>query len=105
MASGPSVIVDLAGLDGVGYSGLSVLLRLPRLRKWTRRSVDEAAENGKIGPGVVPGCAAAPCRPGYSVWSPAAGLLRCRSWPEPATARARSRLASTSCAGCLPQTE
>jgi anti-sigma B factor antagonist len=34
-ASGPSVIVDLAGLDGIGYSGLSVLLRL---RKWTRRS-------------------------------------------------------------------
>jgi anti-sigma B factor antagonist len=34
-ACGPSVIVDLAGLDGVGYSGLSVLLRV---RKWTRRS-------------------------------------------------------------------
>jgi anti-sigma B factor antagonist len=34
-ASGPSVIVDLTGLDGIGYSGLSVLLRL---RKWTRRS-------------------------------------------------------------------
>jgi anti-sigma B factor antagonist len=34
-ASGPSVIVDLAGLDGIGYSGLSVLLRL---RKWTRRN-------------------------------------------------------------------
>jgi anti-sigma B factor antagonist len=34
-ASGPSVIMDLAGLDGIGYSGLSVLLRL---RKWTRRS-------------------------------------------------------------------
>jgi len=33
--SGPSVIVDLAGLDVIGYSGLSVLLRL---RKWTRRS-------------------------------------------------------------------
>jgi anti-sigma B factor antagonist len=32
---GPSVIVDLAGLDGIGYSGLSVLLRV---RKWTRRS-------------------------------------------------------------------
>jgi anti-anti-sigma factor len=32
---GPSVIVDLAGLDGIGYSGLSVLLRL---RKWTQRS-------------------------------------------------------------------
>ena len=34
-ASGPSVIVDLAGLDGIGYSGLSVLLRV---RKWTRRN-------------------------------------------------------------------
>jgi anti-sigma B factor antagonist len=34
-ASGPSVIVDLAALDGIGYSGLPVLLRL---RKWTRRS-------------------------------------------------------------------
>jgi anti-sigma B factor antagonist len=32
--SGPSVIVDLAGLDGIGYSGLSMLLRL---RKWTQR--------------------------------------------------------------------
>ena len=35
VTSGPSVIVDLAGLDSIGYSGLSVLLRL---RKWTRRS-------------------------------------------------------------------
>jgi anti-sigma B factor antagonist len=34
-ACGPSVIVDLAGLDGIGYSGLSVLLRV---RKWTRRN-------------------------------------------------------------------
>ena len=34
-ACGPSVIVDLAGLHGIGYSGLSVLLRI---RKWTRRS-------------------------------------------------------------------
>jgi anti-sigma B factor antagonist len=34
-AFGPSVIVDLAGLDGIGYSGLSVLLRV---RKWVRRS-------------------------------------------------------------------
>src|SRR5580700_1959168 len=30
---GPSVIVDLADLEGIGYSGLSVLLRI---RKWTR---------------------------------------------------------------------
>jgi anti-sigma B factor antagonist len=34
-ACGPSVIVDLAGLDGIGYSGLSVLLRV---RKWTRQN-------------------------------------------------------------------
>jgi anti-sigma B factor antagonist len=34
-ACGPSVIVDLAGLDAIGYSGLSVLLRV---RKWTRRN-------------------------------------------------------------------
>jgi anti-anti-sigma factor len=34
-ACGPSVIVDLAGLEGIGYSGLSVLLRI---RKWSRQS-------------------------------------------------------------------
>ena len=34
-ACGPSVIVDLAGLESIGYSGLSVLLRI---RKWTRQS-------------------------------------------------------------------
>jgi anti-sigma B factor antagonist len=34
-ACGPSVIVDLAGLKGISYCGLSVLLRI---RKWTRRS-------------------------------------------------------------------
>ena len=34
-ACGPSVIVDLAGLDGIGYGGLSVLLRV---RKWIRRN-------------------------------------------------------------------
>ena len=34
-ACGPSVIVDLAGLDGIGYTGLSVLLRV---RKWTRKT-------------------------------------------------------------------
>lgn len=32
---GPSVIVDLTGLGGIGYSGLSMLLRV---RKWSRRS-------------------------------------------------------------------
>jgi anti-sigma B factor antagonist len=34
-ACGPSVIVDLAALEGIGYSGLAVLLRI---RKWTRAS-------------------------------------------------------------------
>jgi anti-sigma B factor antagonist len=34
-ACGPSVIVDLAGLEAIGYNGLSVLLRV---RKWARRS-------------------------------------------------------------------
>lgn len=34
-ACGAWVIVDLADLEGIGYSGLSVLLRV---RKWTRRS-------------------------------------------------------------------
>jgi anti-sigma B factor antagonist len=33
-ACGPSVIVDLSGLEGIGYIGLSVLLRV---RKWTRQ--------------------------------------------------------------------
>ena len=34
-ARGPSVVIDLAELDGIGYTGLSVLLRV---RKWTRQS-------------------------------------------------------------------
>jgi len=34
-ACGPSVIVDLAALDGIGYAGLAVLLRI---RNWTRHS-------------------------------------------------------------------
>ena len=33
-ACGPSVIVDLAGLESIGYSSLSVLLRI---RKWTQQ--------------------------------------------------------------------
>ena len=39
-ACGPSVIVDLAGLQSIGYSGLAVLLRI---RKWTRRSGGDLA--------------------------------------------------------------
>ena len=34
-AFGPSVIVDLTGLEGIGYGGLAVLLRV---RRWTRRN-------------------------------------------------------------------
>jgi anti-sigma B factor antagonist len=39
-ACGPSVIVDLAGLQSIGYSGLAVLLRI---RKWTRSSGGDLA--------------------------------------------------------------
>ena len=35
---GPSVIVDLTGLEGIDYSGLAVLLRV---RKWTRRNAGD----------------------------------------------------------------
>src|SRR5579863_1590652 len=34
-ACGPSVIVDLTGLEGIGYCALSVLLRI---RRWSRNS-------------------------------------------------------------------
>jgi anti-anti-sigma factor len=34
-ACGPSIIVDLAGLESVGYSGLGVLIRV---RKWAREN-------------------------------------------------------------------
>ena len=33
-AYGPSIIVDLAGLEVIGYCGLGVLVRI---RRWTRR--------------------------------------------------------------------
>jgi len=35
---GPSVIVDMTDLDGIGYSGLAVLLRV---RKWTRQNAGD----------------------------------------------------------------
>jgi anti-sigma B factor antagonist len=35
---GPSVIVDLTGLEGIDYSGLAVLLRV---RKWTQRNAGD----------------------------------------------------------------
>src|SRR5260370_14936791 len=51
-ACGPWVIVDLADLEGIGYSGLSVLLRV---RKWTRRSGGDlslAAPQRPVRPGL-----------------------------------------------------
>jgi len=45
--SGPSVIVDLAGLDGIGYSGLSMLLRLT---KWARRNGGDRSLAAPPGP-------------------------------------------------------
>ena len=129
-ACGPSVIVDMAGLDGIGYIGLSVLLRV---RKWTRRnggdlplaapqqpvrrileatglidvfsvhpSVEEAANSirqVRVWSPAAP--LAAPCRDGYPIWLPAAGVPCCPSSPGPATAQARNVPVSTSCAACL----
>ena len=118
-ACGPSVIVDLAGLEGIGYSGLSVLLRI---RKWTRQSggdlplaapqqpvrqileatglidvfsvypsVARGGEQPKPGPGVVAGgAAAAPCRPGYPVGQPQAGMPRSPEPADRAAAQARN---------------
>jgi anti-sigma B factor antagonist len=107
-ACGPSVIVDLTGLEGIDTSGLSVLLRI---RKWTRQSggdlplaapqqpvrqvleatglidvfsvypsVEKAASSlTKPGPGaLVGGAAAASCRHRYPAGRPAAGMLHCR---------------------------
>jgi len=113
-ACGPSVIVDLAGLDGIGYSGLSVLLRV---RKWTRRnggdlplaaprqpvrqileatglidvfsvhpSVEEAANSISQARAWSP--AAAPGRHGYPTRPPAARMPHCRSLPGLAAAQA-----------------
>ena len=99
-ACGQSVIVDLAGLEGMGYSGMSVLLRI---RKWTRRSggdlplaapqppvrrileatglidvfsvypsVEEAASSARRqAQAQSPRAAAAPCRHGYQAGRPA----------------------------------
>src|SRR5579872_3403285 len=100
-ACGPSVIVDLAGLQSIGYSGLSVLLRI---RKWSRQSggdlplaapqqpvrqileatglidvfavyhsVEEAANSARQA-AVAGGAAAAPCGHGHPVGRPAVGI-------------------------------
>jgi anti-sigma B factor antagonist len=59
-AWGPSVIVDMAGLEGIGYIGLSVLLRV---RRWTRQG------GGDL-------CLAAPQQPVCRILE-ATGLDRC----------------------------
>jgi anti-anti-sigma factor len=59
-ACGPSVLVDMAGLDSIGDGGLPVLLRV---LTWTRRSGGDlplAARSGRCArcwrpPGVLPG--------------------------------------------------
>jgi anti-sigma B factor antagonist len=116
-ACGPSVVVDLAGLEGIGYSGLSVLLRV---RKWTRGtggdlplaapqqpvrqileatglidvfavypSVEEAANSARQAV-VADGAAAAPCRHGYPAGRPAVGMPPCPSFDGPAVAGTRN---------------
>ena len=119
-ACGPSVIVDLAGLAGIGYSGLSVLLRI---RKWTRRNggdlplaapqqpvrqilqatglidvfsvypcVEEAADSMRAGPAAVAGgTAAAPCRPGYPAGRPAFPARHSPVRPPPGLGTCRLR--------------
>ena len=116
-ACGPSVVVDLAGLEGIGYSGLSVLLRV---QKWTRRSggdlplaapqqpvrrileatglidvfavyhsVEEAANSARQA-AVAGGAAAAPCGHGHPVGRPAVGIPHFQSFAGPAVAGARN---------------
>ena len=132
-ACGPSVVVDLAELDGIGYTGLSVLLRV---RKWTRQSggdlplaapqqpvrqileatglidvfsvypsVEEAANSIRQARAWSP---AAPPRLdaaiGHPIWSPPAGAPRCLSLPGLAAAQARYVPVSASRAGCLRHT-
>ena len=129
-AFGPSVIVDLAGLDGIAYSGLSVLLRV---RKWARRSggdlplaapkqpvrqileatglmsvfsvypsVEEAANSTRRAQTwFAGGAAAAPGRHGCRIRPLAAGVSHCRSLPDPAAAQARGGPVSANCAECL----
>ena len=114
-AYGPSVIVDLAGLEGIGYSGLSALLRV---RKWTRQSggdlplaapqppvrrllqatglidvfsvypsVEKAASSARRAQNAVAdGAAAAPFRPGYPAGRPTAGMPRGPALAGPALA-------------------
>ena len=101
--SGPSVIVDLAGLDGIGYSGLSVLLRL---RKWTRRSGGDlplAAPRQPVrhileATGLIDVFSVYP-----SVEEAAETARKAQAWSPaaPPLHAARSVPASTRCARCL----
>src|SRR5580658_5073647 len=90
-ACGPSVIVDLAGLEGIGYIGLSVLLRV---RRWARQSGGDLFLAAPQQPvrrileatglidvfAVYPSVRDAPGRAGQArPWSPAA-----QQWPDAA---------------------
>jgi anti-sigma B factor antagonist len=91
-ACGPSVIVDLAGLEGIGYSGLSVLLRI---RKWTRQSGGDlplAAPQQPVrqileATGLIDVFSVYP-----SVEEAANSLRQAQAWPPAAPQRLRSGL-------------
>ena len=91
-ACGPSVIVDLAGLEGIGYSGLSVLLRI---RKWTRQSGGDlplAAPQQPVrqileATGLIDVFSVYP-----SVADAANSLRQARAWAPPAPRRLRAAL-------------
>jgi anti-sigma B factor antagonist len=91
-ACGPSVIVDLAGLEGIGYGGLSVLLRI---RKWTRQSGGDlplAAPQQPVrqilqATGLIDVFSVYP-----SVQEAANSLRQAQAWPPPASQRLRAAL-------------
>jgi anti-sigma B factor antagonist len=93
-ACGPSVIVDLAGLEGIGYSGLSVLLRI---RKWTRQSGGDlplAAPQQTVrqileATGLIDVFSVYP-----SVAEAASSLRQARAWAPQAPRRLRAALAT-----------
>jgi anti-sigma B factor antagonist len=86
-ACGPSVTMDLAGLEGIGYSGLSVLLRV---RKWTRQSGGDLRLAAPQEPVrrilevlMSSRCIAAWKRPRTAQDRPSCGRRRCRSRSVP----------------------
>ena len=91
-ACGPSVIVDLAGLEGIGYSGLSVLLRI---RKWTRQSggdlplaaPQQPVRQILVATGLIDVFSVYP-----SVAEAANSLRQARAWAPPAPRRLRAAL-------------